>query len=426
MTIEIAELPPLEAAILSPGVAGFDEVCRRLFSQDSRLLRYEDKAVAFRNHDLRQLAADPRLGQTPPAVMGAQAFNVSDGRGGMIFGASLSRLIGNQFFTANPPIHKPLRQILARQLMPKSVAGLVSLAERITRQIIAEMPMNAPVDFTTQFAAPLTARFFGTLLGLTEEEENGVVHLSTALNPLFFLNKTVDELTAADAAAQQYITLITTAVNRTLAAGGNELINTMAAELAQLEIEDDPQRAGIVPESLGLMMASNLLDGFHTAAIAASNTVFLLLRHPHEMTRVRTDPALARAAVYESLRMLSPLTVTQRYALSEIEYATVRIPENTQVIMLWAVGNRDPLAFPDPDKFNLERPRRNETTFGGGVHICPGRHVAGMIAEVVVREVCARNVEIAPATASYDWINRSALCHLVSMPVTMVYRDARP
>jgi len=61
--------------------------------------------VAFRNEDLRQLAAHPQAGQSPPAVLNKRSFSAPDGHGGTVFGTALSRLLANQFFTANPPIH---------------------------------------------------------------------------------------------------------------------------------------------------------------------------------------------------------------------------------------------------------------------------------------------------------------------------------
>lgn len=419
MTIEIEALPPLRATVFSPGIAGFTESCRELFGQPSRLLRSDRGVAVFKNEDLRQLAANPDVGQSPPAVLRKRSFSAPDGHGGTFFSTSLSHMLANQFFTANPPIHKPVRQILARQFMPKSVVALEPLAQRIARQIIHEIPADAQIDFTSDFAGRLTARFFGTLLGLEGSEQARIVDLMSAIMPMFFFDKTVEELKAADEVAAEYMDLIIKAVHRTLAAGGNALVNTMAAELAQLDLEDDPERAGLVPDSIGLMMASNLIDGFHTAAVAASSSVYLLLRNPHELAQVRARPALARAAVFEALRLLSPLTMTQRYTLSEIEYANVRIPAGTGVMMMWAIGNRDPEAFTDPDAFSLARPRRNETTFGGGLHICPGRYVAGMIAETVVKEVCAANVQISLAVDPCDWFGRSVLCQLVSMPVSI-------
>lgn len=418
MSMEIEDLPPLGVTGFSPASADFPDTCRDLFGRASRLLRSERSLVAFRNDDLRQLAARPELGQTPPAVLEKRSFCVPDGHGGTVFGASLSRLIGNQFFTANPPIHKPLRHIFARHFMPRSVAALEPLAQRIVRDIIRGLPTDRHVDFTTEFAGRLTARFFGRLLGMQRPEEARIVELMSDITPMFFFGKTADELKGADQAAAEYIDLVIKAVHRTLAAGDNELVNTMAAELAQLDFDCEPERAGLVPDSIGLMMASNLIDAFHTAAIAATSSIYILSAHPNELATVRAQPTLARAAVSEALRLLSPLTVTQRYALDDLEYADVRIPAGAQVIMLWAVGNRDPQAFADPSLFSLTRPRRNESTFGGGVHICPGRYVASMIAETVVKEICASDTRLSVAVDRCEWANRSVLCQLVSMPVS--------
>jgi len=422
--IEIAALPPLPATQFSPAAPGFIETCRQLFGQPSRLLRSEGSVVAFRNEDLRQLAALPAVGQSPPAVLNKRSFCVPDGAGGVVVGESLCRLLTTQFFTANPPIHKPLRHILARQFMPKSVAALEPLAQRIARQILTEIPAAARIDFCVDFASRLVARFFGHLLGMRLAEEERMVELMSAIAPMFFSGKSADELKEADGVAAEYLDLVIKAVHRTLAAGDNALVGTMAAELAQLNFEDDPHEAGVVPDSIGLMLASNLIDGFHTVAVAASSAVYMLLLHPHELANVRAQPDLARGAVLETLRLLSPLTLTQRYTLSDVEYANVRIPRGTPVIMLWAVGNRDPQVFNEPDTFTTARPRRNETTFGGGVHICPGRYVAGMLAETVVKQVCAPDVQIALAADQYQWFGRSVLCQLVSMPVTLSSRSA--
>lgn len=422
--IEITDLPPLPATGFSPAGPGFIETCRLLFGQPSRLLRSEGSVVAFRNEDLRQLAARPEVGQSPPAILTKRSFSVPDGRGGVLVAESLSRLLTNQFFTANPPIHKPLRHILARRFMPKGVAALEPLAQRIAKQIITEIPANAQIDFCVDFAGRLVTRFFGSLLGMHGSEQDRVVELMSAIAPMFFVGKSASELSEADGVAAEYIDVVVEAVHRTLAAGDNSLVNTMAAELAELHFENDPERAGVVPDSIGLMLASNLIDGFHTAAVAASSAVYMLLLHPHEQANVRAQPDLARAAVFEAMRLLSPLTVTQRYTLADIEYANVQIPQGTPVIMLWAVGNRDPQVFTEPDTFKTARPRRNESTFGGGVHICPGRYIAGMLAETVIKEVCAGDVEISLVAGQHQWFGRSVLCQLASLPVTLSRRNA--
>lgn len=105
--------------------------------------------------------------------------------------------------------------------------------------------------------------------------------------------------------------------------------------------------------------------------------------------------------------------------MSEVEYAGVRIPAGTPIVMLWAVGNRDPSAFPEPDRFDLTRHHRHETTFGGGVHVCPGRYVANMMARVTIKEVCREPWRMSLDTRSVEWVGRSMLCQLAALPVTL-------
>jgi cytochrome P450 len=419
MATEIAELPKLPLSPKNPGDPTFSAYCKQLFAQPSQLLRLNESPVAFRNQNLRELAAHPEVGQSPPAVLDRRSFTVTGQDGSDIFAPSLSRLIANQFFTANPPVHKPVRQVLAPHLMPVSVAALEPLAVRIAAELARELSELEGFDFCSRFAAQLCGRFFGELIGMTPAEERRVIELMAELGPMFLLQKSVSELRAADAAARAYMDLIAAVADRSCEAGENMLLKTMAKELSMLRVKSDPTRAGMVPDSVGLLLASNLLDGFHTAAVAASSAVYLLLMHPAERACVRDDLSLTRAAVHEALRLLSPLTITQRFTLSEIEYAGVRVPAGTSIVMLWAVGNRDPAAFPDPDRFLLTRNHRHETTFGGGVHVCPGRYVADMLARVTIREICRKPWHMSLATSGVEWVERSMLCQLASLPVAL-------
>jgi cytochrome P450 len=419
MATEIAELPAAPLSPTAPGHPDFPAFCRQLFARPARLLRMGESPVAFRNEDLRLLGAHPEVGQSPPALLDRRSFTVAGKDGRPVFASSLSRLIGHQFFTANPPVHKPVRHVLAPHLMPLSVAAMEPLATRLAAELARELSGVGQFDFCSQYAGRLAARFFGELIGMTAAEEVRVAALMAELGPMFLLEKSVAELCVADQAARAYMELIEAVAARTCKAGTHALLNTMAGELATLQVAGDSERAGLVPESLGLLLASNLLDGFHTAAVAASSTAYLLLMHPEERTRVRDDPALTRTAVHEALRLLSPLTVTQRFALGEVEYAGVRIPAGTPIVMLWAVGNRDPAAFPEPDRFLLTRHHRHETTFGAGVHVCPGRYVADMMARVTIREVCGEPWRMSLDTSGVEWVERSILCQLVSLPVTL-------
>jgi cytochrome P450 len=413
MPDRIQDLPGIAVtrSIPTPGQPEFEIFCRTLFSNTSALVRLGDTPVVFRNADLRKFAALPEVGAPPPFFYDTTSFTVKD-ETGSTFAPSLSELIGNQFICANPPIHTPVRKVLAPHLMPRSVALLEPMAARVAEGIAAELAEQAEFDFCEQFAAKLAARFFGEFLGMTSEEIIAVARHIVDLAPLFLRDKNAAELLAADRAARNFTDLITFVVDRNLSKAEPSVFHDMAAELAAITLPSAPQSDGLVPKSLGVLIAANMMDAFHTSGVAASASAFMLLMHPAYLDEVRSDNTLLRPAVHEALRLLSPLTVTLKIARQELEFGGVLIPINTPVVMLWAVGNRDPNVFGDPDRYMIERNHGFESTFGGGVHICPGRYVADMISRVALRELLKHPWQLNHEAQPASFVDRSILCQL--------------
>jgi cytochrome P450 len=126
---------------------------------------------------------------------------------------------------------------------------------------------------------------------------------------------------------------------------------------------------------------------------------------------------LAGAAVSEALRLEPPVVFLKRWLLDDVAYGGALIPRDSVVVMLWAAGNHDPAAFPDPERFDLDRPRQGLTTFGGGGHICPGRHVAGMLARVMLETFLAEGVELERLDEPGSWIEGHMMSQLRTLPV---------
>jgi cytochrome P450 len=167
------------------------------------------------------------------------------------------------------------------------------------------------------------------------------------------------------------------------------------------------------------MLASNFIDGFHTAALASATAVLNLLRAPEALARVRSDPKLIGAAVFEGVRLAPPVIVTQRYVFETLVHDGILIPEGTAIAMLWIAGNLDPDVFADPHAFSLDRPQRGDVTFGGGAHICPGRHVARMLGEAVLAGVTAPDVQVQLVDPEVRWLPRSTMRQMSKMKVSI-------
>ncbi|HXF35549.1 MAG TPA: cytochrome P450, partial [Actinomycetota bacterium] len=78
----------------------------------------------------------------------------------------------------------------------------------------------------------------------------------------------------------------------------------------------------------------------------------------------------------ELLRYDTPLQYFERFALAEVELAGVTLPRGTRLGLLFGSANRDPAAFPDPDRLDLARRPNPHLAFGAGIHACLGAPLA--------------------------------------------------
>ena len=122
-----------------------------------------------------------------------------------------------------------------------------------------------------------------------------------------------------------------------------------------------------------------LLNAGHEASVNAfGNGIVALLEHPDQLARLRTDPALVEPAVEEMIRFDSPLQLFERTAKEPVRIADVTIPAGRKVAALLGAANRDPAAFPDPDRLDVGRRPNPHLGFGAGLHHCLGAPLARM------------------------------------------------
>jgi cytochrome P450 len=420
--IDIARLEAVTDYGFVGGRDSLKEFCRNVFAKNEpRFLRNAaNDLVVFRYADLRAMGAIQAIANVPPSgwypgltLEEASSDLPTDGQWPPRL--AISTILSNQFFTMNPPIHPPVRKILVSQLGPKQVAQLEDLARETISGLIDELPNGEVVDFVAEFCEKLTARFFGTLLGMTDEEKLAIVESVRDMTPLFYLNPTSEDLDLLDVGAGHWRTLMETATLRTLRSGKNEMLNTMADELAKIKHEEDIDTVGMVPRNLGAFMAGNLIDAFHTIALGACNTIYTLLHHPEALAQIQQFPELTTRAVVEALRLEAPAIFFRRYVMDDVVYDGHLIPKGTYVANFWSAGNHDPEAFPEPEKFSFDRGNVGTVTFGGGLHICPGRYATSMLIRVMLEMLNTNRIKLELVDTESEWISGHFMSQLRRM-----------
>jgi len=398
--------------------------CKLMQTPELGLLRVSPEVVvAFRYGDVKELSVNREVGNMPIEVLTGQSArretgddgSPSDEPGGV--DRAFFKMLADQAFTHNPPLHKLTRRMLSRQILRHNLQRLEPLAAEITSSLLDGLMGRSEIDFGAEVARPFVARFWGGVIGLTAEESAEVAELMRELDLIFGLQRSPGDSAIIDRAADRYVEIVTHCVDRGLAAGGNLFIEEMAADLAAINVDGKP-------ESLGSYVAANLFDGFHTVGVAVSNALYVLLAAGRYDDMLR-DPGLVPMAFGEALRIAPPLLLTHRYTLADVVHDGVLLPAGTAIAMLWGSPGFDPDVFADPWRFRWDRNQRVLFTFGGGPHLCPGRTAAHILVEHCLRAFVQRGARWRLMEGHpYRWQLASAMRELVDFPVEVRQRSA--
>lgn len=132
-----------------------------------------------------------------------------------------------------------------------------------------------------------------------------------------------------------------------LADGVTDSSDGVLSALLSLQVD-----GGVTPQDL----VATLLERDHeTLHGALANLWFLLLTHPEEFTKARSERRLMKLGYLETLRHSAPVLSAERYTRHEVERFGKLLPEGSLVICSAAAANRDATIFADPDGFIVDR-----------------------------------------------------------------------
>lgn len=402
--LDIQSFPTTSDFGFSGGRDNFRAFCRRVFrTKAPRFLHTPDnQLVVFRHADLMLFGTAPEIGNLPIGRMYPNRFKQGAGSERPP-GWEVGQVIGSQVFTFNPPLHGPARRMLLNWLGPKQVSQMEALARAVARDVIGRMRNGETIDLVEAVADAVVVGFWGKLLHLTDEETATIGRCAHDMTRLFHANRSQEDLRVLDQAFAEYARLLDLAAKRGLEKGDPAMLE-IAARLKELDFPDDPHEVGLVPKSVGAVLAGNLVDGFHTAALAAANTFHALLQNPEALATVRSAPETLPRAIAEALRLEPPVLTLSRYVLTDFHFDDLILPAGNKITMIWAAGNHDPSVFPEPERFDMSRPQAGLTTFGSGIHICPGRYAGVMLTRVMLEEFASQGIGLRNAETPAEWI----------------------
>lgn len=288
----------------------------------------------------------------------------------------------------DPPAHDTLRGFVMQEFTSDRVRGLHGRVAQLVDDLIDKCRGRDEVCLVEDLSYPLPVAVICDMLGVPEEDEpqfqEWASKLATALEPdARESGGDRDEIVKNFDAISAHMRKLIKERRR----------NPADDMLSGLIARSDKAKDGMDQFDLISTAILLLIAGHETTVNLITNGMLTLLRHPHELDRLRADPERAPRVIEELLRYEPPVHFRTRKALGDIEVAGVAIPTGAQVILLFAAGNRDPERFDDPDRFDPDRTDVQHFGFGGGLHYCAGAPLARMETEVALVTVCKRLIE---------------------------------
>lgn len=123
-----------------------------------------------------------------------------------------------------------------------------------------------------------------------------------------------------------------------------------------------------------------LFQAHDATAGLIGNALLALAARPELRFRLAGEPGLLHQILLEVLRYDPPIQNTRRFVARDGLVAGRPMKEGDAILVVLAAANRDPAAYPAPDRFDVLREGRRSFTFGIGAHACPGETLATTIA----------------------------------------------
>jgi cytochrome P450 len=282
----------------------------------------------------------------------------------------------------DPPTHTRYRRLVSKPFTPRALQQVADKVEERAGELLDALAGKREVDIVAEYADLLPVAVIAEILGVPAEMHQQFLAWGHAAAPVLDIGLR----------HRDYV-----AVNRSLRAM-NDWFDEHFANLrrrpgddilSQLVNADEADRL----TDLELRATALLLlgAGFETTVNLLGSGIAVLGPDEKSRARLADDPELWPQAIEELLRFESPVQLTARVALEDVEIDGLAIKSGTPLLCLLGAANRDPAVFASPHVYDLDRPNsREHVAFSAGIHYCLGANLAKMEGQTGLRMLFER------------------------------------
>ncbi len=314
----------------------------------------------------------------------------------------------------DPPHQRRQRTILGSVFTPRKLAYMRERVQQFVDELVDAMLPAGKVELLEGFAFPLLFRVIFELLGippeihaeakrLFNEGSRLIIQFNSSPNPVSeHLFQFAENLRVTEE-------LLAPVVEARRQEPREDVISLMVKA----------EQRGELSEKEIYVLCSQLVFAAHeTTANAICTGMLELLRNPDQLALLKEREDLLSLAVEEILRYTSPGQMRPRIAREDIEIRGTRIEKGQRIFVMLAAANYDSEHFACPEKFSVERPKKDGImTFGHGIHYCLGAALARLELQVIFSTLLRRLPGLRLASPNIQWRPNFLLRGVVALPL---------
>lgn len=341
--------------------------------------RWHEQAGAWlltRYDHVRWALGEPRLSST----LGVSAHEPADESSSVL--AEMYGFVESSLVFTDPPDHTRLRRLIIAAFVPSVINPMAGPVSDITNRLLDEHVDS--LDLAAHLAEPLPITVLGQMLGVSLSEPE-VAQLKRSCDDFLLpfgreiATLSPDELARIRSAGAGLHEFVDTVLSRHTASDSSDVVGRLLAGEKEDRLTEQELFANIV-----LL----LIAGHENSTSLIGNGAAILLDLPDVRRELELDPSRWPAAIEELLRLVSPNQFIRRQACEDIDLGEQTIRTGDTVLLVLAAANRDPQAFPDPDRFVFNRPQT--VALGHGIHYCLGAPLARLEGHIGLQTVFER------------------------------------
>jgi cytochrome P450 len=282
--------------------------------------------------------------------------------------------------SVEPPQHTRYRKLVSSVFTARAVAALRDRVQESANALLDDLTDAGTVDIVDRYCSQLPVTVIGDILGVPDDARPRILEFGELGAPSLDIGLTWTQYKTVYRGIRGFNDWLSSHLHELSRNPGDDLMSQII--VASQDAEGGPLTHQELLATAGLVLAA----GFETTVNLLGNGIRMLVDAPEHLATLAERPELWPTAVEEVLRLDSPVQLSARIAMRDIEVEGTLVKRNEGVILYLAGANRDPNVFDDPHRFDIERANAGKhLSFSGGRHFCLGAALARAEGEVGLR-----------------------------------------